>query len=195
MIPSTLESHSNLELSESFYASFDRILFHTRVLDDSKAAHAFRSCDPRKQDGVVGLWHDYLLFRSRDQQDESVACYVEKQSIGDTLVQCGQADFDAILDRICWLAMEGGEYCDGGWQGWNGFRPGPRNLGASTLSAATYLGYTPLVKNLLRQGYDPTHGDYIFSSAFVRCCPNRPGRYAPSLSRAPTPVRTLQPTS
>ena len=61
--------------------------------------------------------------------------------------------------------MEGGEYCDGGWQGWNGFRPGPRNLDASTLSAATYLGYTPLVKDLLRQAYDPTHGDYIFPSA------------------------------
>lgn len=68
-------------------------------------------------------------------------------------------DFDAILDRLCWLALECGAS-----------RPGTRlemdewldemlDSGLNLLSAATYFSCVSEVKDLLEQGYDPMDCD------------------------------------
>ncbi|KAK3325082.1 ankyrin repeat-containing domain protein [Apodospora peruviana] len=160
---------------KSFQAAVGRILFHTKVLDDVKWGHAFRSWNERRHHGADTLWHDYLVFRCRDKTDSSVPCYVEIRSVVDALVQWQNTnnrqektqDWDEVLDKLCWLALECPMIGGNTWQGWNGVRKdGPRNLGLSTLSAATYLGYAPLVRDLLAQpgAPEPTQDDDLFPS-------------------------------
>lgn len=117
------------------------------------------------------MWHDYLVFRCRDKRDESIACYVEMRNVVDALFQHHQqaqvepeADWEEILDKVCWLALECPVIGDGGWQGWNGYRNEPPKLGLRILSAATYCGYTSLVRDFLDQGHDPTKDDGLFPS-------------------------------
>ncbi|GAB1309871.1 Ankyrin repeat-containing domain protein [Madurella fahalii] len=152
-----------------FYASVGRTLFHTKVLDDREWRGAFSRWNVRKHHGADKLWHDYLVFRSRDKGDDSVACYVEIRKVVDALVQHCQddcqnddaPDWDQVLDRLCWLPLECDSYRDCGW---NVGRTEPAKLGLRILSAATYLGYTSLVRDLLDQGYDPTESDDLFPS-------------------------------
>lgn len=167
---------------ETFSASFNRILFLTRKLDDPQFGDAFRSSSIQKhQPGAAKLWHDYLVFRCRNKQDNSVACYIDIRNVVDHLFQHnGQThppDWASILDKVCWLTVECpavGDYgprCDvprypGDWEGWNGYRMSrkPLNLNLRVLSAATYCGYTQLVSDLLSQGLDPTKDDVLFPS-------------------------------
>ena len=99
---------SNLDLAEPFYALFNRIFFHTRVLDDDEWFKAFLMGRYTKDHGANQLWHDYLLFRCRDARSEEM-----------------------LPDRM--------------------------------LSAATYLGYTAVVRDLLEQGHGPSiERDFLF---------------------------------
>lgn len=74
-------------------------------------------------------------------------------------VQGQEADWDEVLDRLCWLAVD---CCKSGeiWTGWYRYRT-PK-LGLSILSAATYFGYASLAQDLLNQGHDPTTDDGLF---------------------------------
>lgn len=83
------------------------------------------------------------------------------------------ANWDEVLDKLCWLALGCGERdhhwgCYGWWAAWN-------NLGAAEtdssmllprlLSAAIFLGETSLlVTKLLSQGYEPPWCDDMFHS-------------------------------
>jgi len=171
------------------------------VLDSREWHYAFRNWDIRKQNGADKLWHDYLVFRSRDKRDESVACYVEMRRVVDALVQHQQGeihndsnalewDWDQVLDKLCWLALErewdetfgnrirgwghlsSSVWRDQWWKKWNGSDDPdetdsePANFDLKMLSAATYLGYIPLVRGLLGQGCDPRkHDEILFPSA------------------------------
>jgi len=100
-------------------------------------------------------------------------------------------DWDQFLDRLCWLAVGcdekgncmqyyGRRWCASylrcnvlEWWYWAEWtepqqygpgRTGSINTGLMLLSAATYFGYTSLVKELLDQGHDPTKCDDVFPS-------------------------------
>ncbi|KAK0719176.1 hypothetical protein B0H67DRAFT_642553 [Lasiosphaeris hirsuta] len=165
-----------------FRASFERTLFPTRVLDDAKWGHHFREArwGLRKHNGATVLWHDYLVFRcrARSKSSEPALWWAGKmRSVLDSLIRYhrrvqSQAqddtarDTDEMLEKLCWVVING---CKTGCEGWEYLgeeHTGPHNLGLSTLSAATYFGYASLARELLDQdsSMDPTKRDGLFHS-------------------------------
>ncbi|KAK4444392.1 ankyrin repeat-containing domain protein [Podospora aff. communis PSN243] len=184
IISRTLPRALRLKLvCKSFRASFNRVFLHTNMLDDKKWSKPFRDSErqTRKDHGAATLWHDYLLFRCR-QNGETTTCspdfsYLANwvngiRNAADALLrnrqeqlglQHNEADRDEVIDKLCWLAIDCSRSGEEVWYGqcrssdWG-------NLGLRALSAATYLGYAPLVRQLLAQGHDPTANDYLFPS-------------------------------
>ncbi|KAK5663284.1 hypothetical protein OQA88_3711 [Cercophora sp. LCS_1] len=71
---------------------------------------------------------------------------VQSQAQDDTAL-----DTDEMLEKLCWLVIDG---CKTGCEVWEYLgeeHTGPHNLGLSTLSAATYFGYASLARELLDQ--------------------------------------------
>lgn len=173
VLPETLRFAADL-IPESFYAAFRPALFATRVLDDFGSNFIFRNWQTRRYYGADVLWHDYLLFRCRNETDESVGRFVEMRNVVVALrSHCEMQgvrpdlDHDTILDGLCWLALEGGGKHQGGRQAWDSSKwragEGP-NPGLNLLSAATYFSCFSLVKDLLGQGYEPKDDNELFPS-------------------------------
>jgi len=145
--------------------------------------HPWKVWNSQKYDCADRLWHEYLVFRCRDRRDNTIDFYVEVRRIVDALVEHGRKendtrrdddpDWDKVLDKVCWFILSARAIDDsyawrrgpyGWWAGrrwsdddWDIDSQGRSNTraGLRVLSAATYLGYMPLVRNLLAQGYDP----------------------------------------
>ena len=198
-VPSVHDQWSGLRFElthpkESFSYSVDRTLFQTKLLDSKKPTEPLRSWDcHRHRCGADKLWQNYLVFRCRDKQDESVACYVGIRNTVDFIVphllldaedrndSADAPDWDGVLDEVCWLAMgctNAGNcmrYYGGRWQAlsWGGkwterlYGPSPvvpSNTWLMMFSVATYLGLGSLVKEFLVKGHNPTMCDGLFPS-------------------------------
>jgi len=150
------------------------------VLDEYKWEMRFRNPDRcvRKDHGAAVLWHGYLVFQCRHwpkRDDQKLMPHLgDMRRVVDAIVQYQQglpgaeeyrdvqeadSEWDDVLDRLCWLAVD---CCKSGeiWTGWYRYRK-PK-LGLSILSAATYFKYTSLARDLLGQGHDPTTDDGLF---------------------------------
>jgi hypothetical protein len=107
----------NFNLTEPFYASFNRIFFHTKTLDDDEWARAFLVGRHSKDHGANQLWHDYLLFQYRNARNEEIPRYAGIRSVAEGLLKHPQTtmqvgggkNYDEILDKLCWLALKGTE--------------------------------------------------------------------------------------
>lgn len=158
--------------AESFYASFSRVLFATKTLDDESASEAFHELHTRRYYGADTLWHDYLVFRCRNEVDPSVCRFVEIRDVATALAshfrekgERQDLDLDGIIDDLCWLALEGGERHPALRPGWDsGLSSEVANPGLNLLSAATYFGCIALVRDLLSYGHDPTGCNDLFPS-------------------------------
>jgi ankyrin repeat protein len=147
-------------------------LFHTKVLDDAVSKDIFEGWQVRKYYGAETLWHDYLVFRCRNETDESVGRFVEIRNVANALLEHSKAqegdltlDFDAILDGLCWLSLERGTKYPGCRQGWDSStRSKMSDPDLNLLSAAAYFGCVPIVRHLLGQGYDPVQTNDLFPS-------------------------------
>ena len=156
--------------AESFYIAFKPVLFDTRALDDAGCSENIRYWHVRKYHGADTLRHDYLVFTCRNKTDESVGRFVEIRNVANALFRhCKAQDhdlnLDAVLDGLCWLALERGTKYPGRRQGWDshcGRENEFPNPGLNLLSAGTYFGCVSLVRNLLGQGYDPTEDNNLF---------------------------------
>jgi ankyrin repeat protein len=76
-------------------------------------------------------------------------------------------DFDAILDGLCWLALERGTNrpgCRLAWNSWADRNGELSNPGLNLLSAAAYFRCVSMVRDLLGQGYDPVKDNDLFPS-------------------------------
>ncbi|MBE3041291.1 ankyrin repeat domain-containing protein [Candidatus Bathyarchaeota archaeon] len=119
--------------------------------------------------GADVFWHDYLLYRCRNERDQSVVRFVEirnvaKALLGHCKVQGVDHDYESMLGEVCRLALleHNVPVYRGRRRGWDDLHESANrvpNLGLNLLSAATYFGYVDLVRDLLDQGYDPTEDD------------------------------------
>ena len=139
-------------------------LFASNVLDESGCYENFRNCHERRYYGADHLWHDNLFFKCRIEIDESIGRCVEIRNTANELLRNFQEkgwhhdlDLAAVLDGLCWLVLECGGKDPYSWR-----KSEPLSLGLNLLSAATYFGCIPLVRDLLGQGYDPTRGNELF---------------------------------
>ena len=119
--------------------------------------------------GADVFWHDYLLYKCRDERDQSVVRFVEirnvaKALLGHCKVKGVDHDYESMLGEVCRLALleHNVPVYRGRRRGWDDLHESANrvpNLGLNLLSAATYFGYVDLVRDLLDQGYDPTEDD------------------------------------
>ncbi|SPO01791.1 uncharacterized protein DNG_04464 [Cephalotrichum gorgonifer] len=161
---------------KSFNESFRTVLFTNRLLDHVWGGHlTFENWQNCRYYGADVLWHDYLAMRSREETDESVGRFVEIRNTANSLLRHHEAhrlehdidlNLDVVLDGLCWLALErGGARCPASRETWSsidrvsGEVPNP---GLNLLSAGAYFGCTPLVRELLIEGYDGTRDNDLF---------------------------------
>jgi len=154
---------------EPFSDSFTPAFYESRLLDAFGNSDTFRSWDIRTYHGADKLWHSYLAYRVRNETDPAVGRFVEIRQVAESLQRYTgiDSDLDIIIDSLCWLALERGGNCPGsrpGWASHDGRINEESNLGLNLLSAAAYLGYMPLVLDLLRQGYCSTKDNDLFPS-------------------------------
>ena len=167
------------------------MLFHTRVLENQGhewREHPQKVWNSQRYDCADRLWHEYLVFRCRDRSDNTIDFYVEVRSIVDALIEHRRndtrrdddSDWETVLDKVCWFILSARAIDSCAWRPrpygwWVGRRwsddkdsEGRNNTGLGLLSAATYLGYMPLVRNLLAQGYDPlSNSSWMFPSPIL----------------------------
>ncbi|KAK7954140.1 hypothetical protein PG996_015025 [Apiospora saccharicola] len=159
-----------LTATESFRAVFKPMLYRTRLLDSIYYIHDFAHWGHRRHYGADVLWHDYLVFRSRNARDEPDTYFGELWTVFHAFYQYCQSSpiafsmsQDEILDRICWLVLDGAGVV--GWLGWDREDRDPPNPGQDLLSVASYFGCKPLVRDLLDQGLDPAMEYHLFPPA------------------------------
>lgn len=152
------------------------------MLDDKKWERQFRNSESgvRKDHGAAALWHDFFVFRCRQRTCSGSSCSTltarlnEIRSVADAVVQFRQeqpgtqeygADWDEVIDKLCWLAVDCSRSGEEVWYGGCSSQHAGPNVGLNTLSAATYLGDASLVRKLLDQGQDPTIYNEVFPSS------------------------------
>jgi hypothetical protein len=156
--------------AEAFYNSITPALFESRLLDAGGDYDTFNSWYIRKYHGADKFWHSYLAYRVRDETDTVVGRLVKVRRVAECLQSYTgpEHDLNSIIDSLCWIALEEGSAVPGSkstWASHHGRIDEPSNLGSYLLSASAYLGCTPLVRDLLRQGYCPTRDNDTFPSA------------------------------
>ena len=173
----TLADISRLKLPAApFYASFNRVLFHTGLLDIWASDGSSHPCVIEQYHSGDTLRHEYMLFNCRNLPDPSLWRFAEIRDVAGVLLRHFETQeegthrdlsFDAILDRLCTLGLNGG----GKASNTGRFDSGGRRLvfppldpGSSLLPAATYFGCESLVRDLLGQGQDPVSRNYLFPS-------------------------------
>lgn len=67
------------------------------------------------------------------------------------------ADFEAILDALCWLVLERVSQCPGNPLAWESTVDDDISHGANLLSAVAYIGSTTFARRLLQDGHNPSH--------------------------------------
>lgn len=123
----------------------------------------------RKHYGAEKLLHSYLAYRVRNETDPLVGKYVEIRQVATELCSHTEADYEATLDALCWLALERVDHMPGYRQYWmrnirDSHRCDESNPGLNLLSAAAHFGYMPLAKQLLQNGHCPTSTNQLFPS-------------------------------
>lgn len=149
--------------TESFYSAFRPALFATKVLESLGPWNSLQNS------GADVFWHDYLVYRCRNERDMTVCRFVEirnvtKALLGHCKIQGVDHDYDELLGEVCRLALleHSIPAYRGRRRGWDDLHQSANrvpNLGLNLLSAATYFGYADLVQDLLSQGHDPTQDD------------------------------------
>jgi ankyrin repeat protein len=121
----------------------------------------------RKHYSADQLWQSYLTYRVQNEKDPKVGRFVEIRQVAEELCRQTEAEYEATVDGLCWLALERGACYPGYKEGWKSSSNRPDeepNLGLNLLSAAAYFGYTPLVRQLLSDGHCPTTDNDLFPS-------------------------------
>jgi len=136
--------------------------------------HIFDLWYSQKYYGAETLWLDYLVWRCRNETDESVGRYAEIRAVAASLVGhwktregARDLDYDSILRELCRLALYRGIKYPGTWVGWaSSCDPNSKlsNPEGNLLSAACYSGCSSLVKELLAKGGDPSKDCTLFAS-------------------------------
>lgn len=137
-------------------------------MDNARTGEHFYYWHRRTYYGSEVLWHDYLVFRCRNETDKSVGRFVEIRDVAHALLQhCDKQshglDLNTVIDGLCWLALERGSHCPGTRKFWHSYRNDkPSNLNLNLLSAGTYFGCADLVRDLIDQGCDPAQDNDLF---------------------------------
>lgn len=163
---------------ECFRTAFNRILFHTGLLDAYASDTLFEHWHTRKYHGADRLWHDYLLFNCRNLNSRgSVRRVGEIRDTARALLRrweshenegCRDLDLDTILDKLCWLALEGSTKTSGLVKDKEPPPVGPPpGVGLNLLSAAAFFECETLVRELLAQGHDPVAHDLFPSPMYI----------------------------
>lgn len=121
----------------------------------------------RKHHGADKLWQSFLAYRVQNETDPGVGRFVEIRQVAEDLCRQTEAEYEATVNALCWLALERGTCYPGYQEGWksSSYRANEApNPGLNLLSAAAYFGYISLARRLLSDGHCPTADNDLFPS-------------------------------
>ncbi|KAH6662577.1 ankyrin repeat-containing domain protein [Halenospora varia] len=157
---------------KNFYNCLQPALFESRLLDEfgvQERHNDLRLMELwyiRKHYGAEKLWQSYLAYRVRNETDPGLGRFVEIRRVAEDLCRQTEAEYEATVNALCWLALERGTYYPGFQEGWKiGNRADEAsNPGLNLLSVAAYFDYIALAKRLLSDGHCPTADNDLFPS-------------------------------
>ena len=153
-------------------------LFESRALDSFSTNGCMGSWQvTRHLYGADKFWHEYLVYRIRNESDAEVGRLVDTRRVAEAFCVKSGTDLEACIEAMAWLVLDRGAGAPGERAAWkrHSARPehllddfswykGTLDLGINLLSAAAYFNELPLATRLLSEGYCPATHDHLLPS-------------------------------
>ncbi|KAI9642834.1 hypothetical protein NHQ30_008567 [Ciborinia camelliae] len=156
---------------KQFYNHLQPALFESRILDDFAMEDRFGDLKfmelwyIRKNYGAEKLWHSYLVYRVHNETDPEVGRFLEIRQVAEAFCHQTEAEYETVVDSLCWLALERGACYPGhqqGWRAWSDREDEAPNPGLNLLSVAAFFDSSSLARRLLLAGHCPTTENLLF---------------------------------